>query len=82
MNQKVRFWTVMRGGDFMKMAHVELERTLEFDASGAILWCIESPRLFSKYLQELFFNAVVQKGNMYCLKKRLYCHWKRKVKLY
>ncbi|MCM1387678.1 MAG: type II-A CRISPR-associated protein Csn2 [Bacillus sp. (in: Bacteria)] len=46
----------------MKLAHPELERQILFDNCQSCEWVIESPVLFAKYVEELYFQAEGKEG--------------------
>lgn len=46
----------------MKLAHPELERQILFDNCQSCEWVIESPILFAKYVEELYFKAEGKEG--------------------
>ena len=41
----------------MKLAHVDVERTLIFEQGKGCEWIIESPRLFARYIQQLYMQS-------------------------
>lgn len=46
----------------MKLAHVELEKIFDFGIGCVLEWIIETPELFSEYLQELLKQQNGQEG--------------------
>ena len=47
----------------MKLVHRDLGRQIAFDNYKSCEWIIESPKLFSKYLQELYRQSEGEEGN-------------------
>lgn len=47
----------------MKLVHADLDSVFSFDKNGVIEWIIESPALFSKYVQELYAQYNGSEGN-------------------
>lgn len=47
----------------MKLVHAELESCFSFDSNCVIEWIIESPALFSKYVQELYAQYQGDEGD-------------------
>ena len=47
----------------MKIAHAELNRTIEIEPISPCEWVIESPKLFAKYIQELLKQSSGEEGD-------------------
>ena len=48
----------------MKLVHMDLERQIVFDNYQSCEWIIESPKLFAKYIKELYDQSQGQTGNV------------------
>lgn len=46
----------------MKLAHVDIERTIVFEQEKSCEWIIESPALFAKYIQQLCIQSEGKEG--------------------